>query len=201
MITKRLPFSLEKVASKAKRVLFDQSGATAVEFAIISVPFFALFAGIVQTGLMMWAAQNLDENLQRATRSLYTGSFQSSAAQSNSATALESLKNQLCGPSTAKIATVFSCTDIKLDVSVATSFEAGSIPNPVDAQTKNWNSSFGTRYTCPEPGQIVVVTAAVKFPMFFPLLNFGTSPFSDGSRLLQSTAVARTEPYSSSSGC
>jgi len=43
----------------------------------------------------------------------------------------------------------------------------------------------------------VIATAAVKFPVFFGLLNPGLSNFADGSKLLQSTAVFRTEPYSS----
>jgi pilus assembly protein Flp/PilA len=201
MSTGEISMSVSSVVSAANRVVFDRSGATAVEFGIISVPFFTLFAAIVQTGLLMWASQNLDENLQRVTRTLYTGKFQSADGQSNAAISLDKLKVQLCGPSTAKIATVFSCADVKLDVSIAASFGSGSVPNPVDAQTKDWNTNFGSRYTCPKPGQIVVVTAAVKFPIFFSFMNFGSSSFADGSRLLQSTAVTRTEPYSSGSGC
>ena len=69
--------------------------------------------------------------------------------------------------------------------------------------SKTWNNAFGTRYACAKPGAIVVVTAAVKIPVFFSLLNLLQVSFADGTHLLQSTAVFRTEPYQSTgtTGC
>ena len=44
----------------------------------------------------------------------------------------------------------------------------------------------------------MIATAAVKFPVFFGSLLPAFSNFSDGSKLLQSTVVFRTEPYGTS---
>ena len=48
-----------------------------------------------------------------------------------------------------------------------------------------------------------MVTAAVAIPTFFKLLNPGFTTMADGSYLLQSTAVFRTEPYqtATATGC
>ncbi len=177
--------------------LADCRGASAVEFALVSFPFLFLFGAIIQIGLVFWAEQNLDSNLQVAVRKLYVGSFQSSNQSGNSATNLASLKAQVCGSG----GNVFSCQDMKLDVSLASSFAAGTAPEPFDTTTKDWNAGFGSHYACAKPGDIVVVTAAAKYPIFFGFLNFGASSFADGSLLMQSSSVFRTEPYQSSSGC
>lgn len=177
--------------------LADRRGASAVEFALVSLPFFMLFGAIVQIGLIIWAGQNLDNNLQVAVRKLYVGSFQSGNRSSDNPTNLANLKTQICGSG----GNVFPCHDMKLDVSLASSFAAGTAPQPYDATKKDWSAGFGSHYACAKPGDIVVVTAAVKYPVFFNFLNFGASSFSDGSLLMQSSSVFRTEPYQSSSAC
>lgn len=181
---------------RTARFLTDTRGSSAVEFGLVSIPFIGLFAAIFQTAFMIWASQNLDENLQRSMRSIYTGSFQSSGSQLNSAEMISGLKSKLCGSGASKTSTVFSCQDVKLDVSVASSFGAGTVPTPINPRTKDWDSNFGSNYTCAKPGDIVVITAAVKFPMYFNFLNQSTSSFADGSRLLQSTVAFKVEPYS-----
>lgn len=191
-----MPSKYRRWTPSCLKFFSDTRGSSAVEFGLVSIPFIALFGAIFQTAFMIWAAQNLDENLQRSMRSLYTGTFQSSGAQADAAGMIARLKTKLCGSGANKIPTVFSCQDVKLDVSVARSFGVGTIPNPIDSQTKDWNSIFGSNYTCAKPGDIVVVTAAVKFPMYFTLLNQGPGSFADGSRLLQSTVAFKVEPYS-----
>ncbi|WP_375408323.1 TadE/TadG family type IV pilus assembly protein [uncultured Methylobacterium sp.] len=177
--------------------LADSRGASAVEFALVCLPFLSVFGAIIQIGLVSWAGQNLDNSLQTAVRKLYVGSFQSSNQGGSSATNLASLKAQVCGSG----GNVFSCQDLKLDVTLASSFAAGTAPDPFDAATKDWSAGFGSHYACAKPGDIVVVTAAVKYPLFFSFLNFGAASFADGSLLVQSSSVFRTEPYQSSGAC
>lgn len=181
----------------------DAKAASAVEFALVSLPFFLLLAGIIQISLIVWAAQNLDDALQRASRVIYTGTFQNdSGAEASQSKLLNNLKSVICGEQNNKIPTVFNCGGLRLDVTLSSSFASGNVPPILDPKTGDWSSNFGSRYSCASPGAIVVVTAAVKFPVAFSILNAGATQFSDGSRLLQSTAVFRTEPYQTSgSGC
>lgn len=176
----------------------DTRGATAVEFGLVCVPFLALLGAFIQVAFSIWAAQNFDFVFQKTARSLFTGQFQQANSQSASAaTLLAALKSNMCGTSAS--VTVFDCSTVKLDIALGTNFASATPAAPVNPATRDWSSGFGTHYVCPGPGTIVVATAAAKFPVFFGLLNAGFSTFVDGSQLLMSTAVFRTEPYSSGS--
>ncbi|WP_245295842.1 TadE family protein [Methylobacterium sp. C1] len=192
---------LFRVCTIAVRRFGTQDGATAVEFALIALPFLSLLAVIVQTAIMVWTARNLDDALQRAGRTIYTGQFQkANTGQSDSATLLAAMKTAMCGTNASRIAGLFDCGSLKLNVAVSSTFASGAVPTPLDPNTKDWSKGFGTNYSCAQPGDIVVFTAAVKYRLAFSFLYAGMPGFSDGSRLIQSTAVFRTEPYDTSSG-
>jgi hypothetical protein len=183
------------------RVRQDISGASAVEFALVSGPFIAIIGALFQFCLIVWANQNLDEALQRSARTLYTGGFQSSnKSQKDTQALLTMLRNSICGGVSQVGATVFGCSGLKLDIAVVSNFSAGKVPKIIDDQTGTWSKDFGGGYACAKPGDIVVVTAAVKYSLAFRYLNFGFDSFGDGSSLIVSTVVMRTEPYDTSSG-
>ncbi|WP_342111540.1 TadE/TadG family type IV pilus assembly protein [Methylobacterium sp. SI9] len=186
------------------RLARAEDGATAVEFALIALPFLSLLAVILQTSLMVWASRNLDDALQRAGRTIYTGQFQkANTGQTDASTLLANMKTAICGASASRVPTVFDCSTLKLNVVLSTSFANGTVPTPLDTKTGDWTKGFGTNYTCAQPGAIVVFTAAAKYRVAFSFLYAGLPGFGDGARLLQSTAVFRTEPYDASSvqGC
>ena len=184
------------------RLLGDASGATAVEFGLVALPFLALLAAIIQVAFVIWAQQNLDFVFQKTTRTLFTGQFQSSHAQSaTAAVLLAALQSNMCGSGTTATPVVFNCSAVKIDLSLGTNFASSTPANPIDPSTGNWSSTFGTHYTCAAPGSILIATAAVKFPLFFGSLNSVFANFADGSKLLESTSVFRTEPYTTSSPC
>ena len=178
-------------------------GSTTVEFALVIVPFLGLIGGIIQFVFIIWAGQNLDQSVQRAARSLFTGGFQNAnIGVTNQTTLLNNLRTAMCGSGASATVTVFSCDSVKLNIAVASSFASGSYAVAYDATTKAIRAGFDS-YACAKPGQIVVVTAAVAIPTFFKLLNPGFAVMGDGSYLLQSTAVFRTEPYqtANATGC
>lgn len=182
--------------SRIKAFADADDGAAAVEFALVAVPFLGLCAAIIQVAFLIWAAKNLDRSLQVGARSLFTGQFQlANAGQTDPAALLTGLRSQMCGSASSNLITLFNCSAVKLDVRTASSFGASTPSAPVDPNTGTWSTNFGNTYVCPKPGTIVVVTAAVKFPTFLGLLGVKFSTFTDGSYLLMSTAVFRTEPY------
>ena len=176
-----------------------QGGGPAVEFALMLVPFFGLLGGIIQFAFIIWAGQNLDQMVQRAVRNLFTGSFQNAnMGQTDTATLLSNLKATMCQSGGAAMVTVFPCSALKLNVSVSSSFANGSQLNAYDSTSRSISTSF-EGYTCARAREIVIVSAVVPLPTFFKLLNPGILLMADGSYLLQSTAVFRTEPYSAPS--
>ncbi|GLS45011.1 hypothetical protein GCM10007884_30000 [Methylobacterium brachythecii] len=158
-----------------------------------------MLAAIIQWGFIIWAQMNLDTVVENATRSLFTGSFQTAnPGVIDPATALAKLKSSLCGSGATATPTLFSCGSIKINVAPSTNFSSGSYANAYNSSTKTIDPNF-EGYTCAKPRQIVVVTAAVTVPVFFGKLLPGLTGMADGSYLLRSTNVFRTEPYSTSS--
>jgi pilus assembly protein Flp/PilA len=181
-------------------MLSHSQGATAVEFALVCAPFLALLGATIQTAFSIWATQNFEYQFQKTARTLFTGQFQQANSQSaDSATLLAAFKSAMCGSGSATTMTVFDCSNIKIDISLGTNFASSTPIRPVDPTTRDWSSGFGSHYACAGPSTIVVATAAVKFPVFFGALNRAFSSFADGSQLLMSTSVFRTEPYTAGS--
>lgn len=174
-----------------------RDGATAVEFGLIGLPFLCLVAAITETALAFFAGQVLDNAVSSAARQLYTGQFQTARAAdpvppANTTTtqvALQKFKEAICNSRVG----IFSCSTIKVDVLTLTDGTTYTSSSPVDASTRTWRSDFGTKYQNPGASQIVVVQAAVEFPVFFSFLNRNT--LANGKRVLQSTVAFRTEPY------
>lgn len=187
--------------SLAAAFLRDRAGAAAVEFAIVAVPFLGLCAAIIQVAFLIWIAQNFDRTLQNGVRGLLTGQFQlAQAAQANPSTVQDALRTQLCGAAAAPVPTLFNCNAVKIDVTTSSTFSGSTPGTAYNPQTGSWSTGFGSNYTCPRPGTIVTVTAAVEIPTFFGLLGVNLKTFSNGSHLLMSTAVFRTEPYETGGG-
>ncbi len=191
-------------ASRIARLLGDTRGVSAVEFGLVCLPFLALLGGIIQIAFIMWAGQNFDFAFQKAVRTLFTGQFQQGNSQSaTAATLLSALRTNMCGTGTTASPVLFDCSAVKIDITLGagqgSTFAGSAAPYPIDPATRDWAANFGTHYACAAPGAIVIATAAVKFPVVFKLLAAGLSNFSDGSKLLESTAVFKTEPYAASS--
>ncbi|MBI3677964.1 MAG: pilus assembly protein [Proteobacteria bacterium] len=53
---------------KRIRDLRDSSGATAVEFALTAPAFFALVAGIIEVGIVLWSQLSLQQGVEAAAR-------------------------------------------------------------------------------------------------------------------------------------
>lgn len=181
------------------RFLADRRGTVGielVEFALIGPIFLALICATLEAALAFWTNQILDTALTDASRLLYTGQFQTSnSGTTDTTTLLNRLRDELCKVNGSARTTIFTCSAVKIDVKTVAQFSGSGPTSPVNAATKDWASGFGTNYTSPSAGDITIVQAAVKFPVFFSLLNPNQASFADGSRLLQATVAFRTEPY------
>lgn len=57
----------------------DEEGATAVEFAMIGAPFFALIGFMLLGGHILWISQSMDTSVQSVSRQIRTGQAQAAA--------------------------------------------------------------------------------------------------------------------------
>ncbi|CAN7732245.1 pilus assembly protein [Bosea sp. LjRoot9] len=185
----RRPRGIHRLLRRFKR---SQGGATAVEFAIIATPFLMLLAAILETALMFWTSQVLEEGVAQASRALLTGQSQTlykSAVAGANATAF---KNAICanGPG------LIDCSKVTIDVRSYASFASANTgtaaSNPVSGGALN-TSGYG--FTQPLPGQIVVVRAVLEYQLIFTQWSSALANLGSGKRAIVASATFRTEPF------
>lgn len=166
-----------------RRFRGDQSGASALEFAIVAAPLLLLLLAVLQVGLVFFANFALEGVTERAARLVRTGQAQKfTQAQ---------FKSEVCKHLSAPL----SCGGLKLDVRKYSSFgDAGSgLTEPLDSQG-NIKSNFS--YDPGSRSDVVVVRA------FYPLdigsmlpAEISLSNMAGNSRVLIATAAFRNEPF------
>ncbi|MBY0296016.1 MAG: pilus assembly protein [Methylobacterium sp.] len=170
-----------------------RNGVVAVEFGLVALPFVGLLAAITETALAFFAAQMLDSTVSDAARQIYTGQFQNAMKSNSPALSAEETLKKFRELVCTNRVTIFDCDKLKIDILPVSDTGSFKPASPIDAQKQAWRTDFGTKYTKPEPSQIVLVQAAVEFPVFFSAMNPMT--LTNGMRVLQTTVAFRTEPY------
>jgi Flp pilus assembly protein TadG len=182
---------LRKFAVRARplrsreRLVSNNSGAAAVEFALVAAPFLALLVALFQTGIVFLASRVLDEVVAQSGRYIMTGQAQTGGmSQSGFAT-------YVCNQTFA----LFTCGNFMINVQNYSSFASASTTTP----TLSFNSQGSVNNTWTwspgNPGDIVVLQVMYQWPVVLGPLGFNLSNLSNGNRLLISTAVFKNEPY------
>jgi Flp pilus assembly protein TadG len=157
----------------------NTKGATAVEFALVCVPFFALIFAIIETALVFFAGQMLESAVADTSRLLLTGQ---TINQSD-------FKQKVCD----RMVGLFDCgSGLAIDVRVLASF-GPPLPRPVDGAGNLNTSDFG--FNPGGGGDILLVRAVYEWPVVVSLLGFNLSDMPNGKRLLMATSAFRNEPF------
>jgi Flp pilus assembly protein TadG len=176
-----------KAFSKSER------GATAVEFAMLGIPFFWIFMVIFETGAMLFAEYSIQASVQQAARLVRTGQA------TNNALSQQQFKDEIC--EMADI--VIDCTKLKVYVNNYPSFTAlrnnlpdidaiatspptfavgGSLQSSAVVATYDWN------FITPFMGGYVPKNSNT------PILGFGNINGGTARRLVGIT-IFRNEPF------
>jgi Flp pilus assembly protein TadG len=177
-----LPFAPRIV----RRFSRNQKGSTAVEFAILSFPFFLLLFGIIECSLLFFAGQMLESSVDEVGRKIRTG-------QLNNTMTEQQFKDEIC----AATSLLFTCTDIKVDLKVAATFD--QLQDPPTPQNGDVDTS-AYNFTAPCPEQIAMITVTYEWPIFTNYVAAHVSELNSGNALLNAMAVFRTEPYPAQGG-
>lgn len=171
-----------------------EDGATVVEFALIATPFLMLFWAIIETALMFWTTQILEEALTQASRSVLTGESRGLYNSGTPAVNAAAFRDAVCARAPIGL---IDCTRLAVDVrsyqsfSAASSGSAGS--NPLAGGAFN-TSNFS--YSQPAANQIVVIRAALDYQLF--LTSWASASLANigpGRRGIVASVAFRTEPF------
>ena len=174
-----------RLRARCAAIRRNERGATILEFALISAPFIAILIAILETSLVFLAQQGLETTGEAAARLITTGQ-----AQQNAWTAAQ-YKTQVCK----QLPPFLNCTKLMVDVQTAASFGDASTGAPTITYSGG-NVSNTWSYAVGGAGDIVIVRLMYLWPVATGPLGFNLGNQSGNKRLLLSTSVAKTEPYS-----
>lgn len=186
-----------KLPRRYRRRLFrhfrkNKDGVTAVEFALVAMPFFMVMFSILEIALTFWVSQVLETMVADASRQIYTGQFQQATAGQTPESMASAFKDLICGPAGSPKVMLFDCRGkIQIDVRASTT-NPDPITSPV-SQRRMDTSGWGYRDS--RPGEVVVVRAAMEYPTFTSGLTSTQTALANGNRVIMATATFRNEPF------
>jgi Flp pilus assembly protein TadG len=166
-------------------------GATAVEMALVILPFFLLITGLAEVSMIGFAQSSLDFAVADSARRIRTGENQLANRS------YTQIQTDLCNSMNNFL--VLNCSgNLYLDVQRFASFvdAANGQTNPVQ-NNQFQTGSFG--YNPGAPSDVVVVRAYYRWQVMTPLFQPIFQNISGGQRILVSTMMFRDEPYMASS--
>ena len=175
----------------SKHFAFCRKGATAVEFALVAAPFFALLIALLQTAVVFFAGRVLDEATEEASRYIMTGQAQTGNLSQSG------FENYFCTSSNTAglVSALFNCSNLMINVESYSDFASANTATPTLTFAPNGTVSNTWNYSPGSPGDIVVVQVMYQWPLVLGPLGFNLANLSNGDRLLVSTAVFKNEPY------
>lgn len=175
---------MERANSKSsvfRRFVRAREAVTAVEFAMVAPPFFALLYAILQTSLIFFAQQVLQTATTQAARLILTGQ-----AQSEGMTQAQ-FEQAVCD----NAAGLFNCAGIFANVQTFASFSSATMYNPI---SHGVFSSAGMTYSPGGSGDVEVVQVYYQWPVWPGPLSFTLANTNANTNVLVATAAFRNEP-------
>lgn len=184
----------------AKRFRKNEDGATAVEFAFVSLPFFALLFGIIELAIVFFVNSALVHATSEAGRLIRVGNFQAcGGADEFKALVCENMKN------------MGNCwKNVRVDVVEGDSFKTIVMPDipPVQPrdETKSGEEAVPQTpngvYNANASGDTMVVRSVLYYRLALPpILTRLDNPAGSGARTMVATTAFRNEPFPSSGSC
>ena len=161
----------------------DQSGATAVEFALVATPFFMLLFGILELAMIFFASAIIEDGVAQAAREIRTGELQTSGQDEADFRAV------ICE----RITTIADCSRLKVDVRTFDDFSNTSMGAPVDDDGDLDDSGF--TFEPGGAGDVVVVRVFYDWPLLGPGMVNGLANMPGNRRLISSATAFRNEPF------
>jgi Flp pilus assembly protein TadG len=163
--------------SKNRRA--KREGATAVEFALVAIPFFALLLGIFEVAVVLTVSAIMESAVSQSGRLVRTGQV------SKNATA-EEFKVELC-----KRMALFegACLNrIEIDLQPVASF---SNPGISDGEFKPGELVFNTG----DPRSFMLMRVWYRQPVISPFLGHAMTKMGNGDYVLHAATAFRNEPF------
>lgn len=152
--------------SSLRSFLPDQRGSTAVEFALLAIPFLGLLCAIIETGLVLLVGSTINNVTEKVARTIQTGQ-----AQQAGVTTADALRSQFVCPATGSgfLPSFIPCSALIIDVRTVTNYADADVTSPF------YNDPANLKFCLGGAGALVVVRVAFAMPVFLPMLASATN--------------------------
>lgn len=180
----------QRHAPARRNFVRDEGGTTAIEFALLGVPFFAIIGAIIETSLVFFAGQVLDSAVHDSARLIRTGQAQTAGYN------LANFRTAICDG----LYGLFDCSQLRINVSVVNTFSSATVTVPVSPSCTSSSCAWtlNEAYAAGSGSDIILVQAYYKWPTIIQFGGFNLQNLGDGSRLLAGIRVFQNEPFTTS---
>ena len=162
----------------------DRRGVTAVEFAMVAVPFFLLVFGLLEVCLLFIVSTVMEHAIQEASRQIRTGQAQESGFNE------QNFRTTVCD----KFFGLLDCDDkLHIDVQAIDNFGAANLTSPINADGDFDDGGF--TYDPGGPNDIVAVRVFYEWNLITPVLTAPLANMNGSKYVVQGNAVFRNEPF------
>lgn len=196
----------EQAWQKAERLVGkfnkNEEGATAIEFAFVAIPFFALLFGIIELALVFFISSSLSHATSEAGRIIRVGNFQACGEE-------DEFKALVCS----SMKGLGNCwKNVRIDVVDGASFKTISLPDPPPPAPRDDTQTGAAAIPQTQNGAItananmagtpIVVRSILYYRLALPpALTRLETPGTPGIRVLESTTAFRNEPFPVNGTC
>ena len=168
--------------NKCRNIVDDKSGATAIEFAMVGIPFIFMIIGIIEMALMFTAQSLLEASTAQAARQIRTGAVQQGGGQ-------DAFTDALCEYASVLI----PCDELQFQVVAMNDFgEAQDFPEATFDEDGNLEDQ---EFTPGGISDVVMIRVAYRYEIKTPLMQPFLTNDGNSQRVMFSTIVLQTEPY------
>lgn len=186
-------------AARKTRLVKDEGGATAIEFAILGLPFLALLFGIIELAVVFFISSTTQHALETVAREIRTGEFQTSGGGA------AEFKTQICSA----MAGVGSCNKLRVDVlSSATgrfstlvlpespeAIPAGETTAEKEAREAAAPDLPADNYTVTSGGDVVIVRVQYVHTLTIPTELTRLANSTGNTHIITHTTAFKNEPF------
>jgi len=173
-----------------KRYKRDKEGATAIEFAILALPFFTLLFAIFELAVVFFMGSTLTHAMNESARDVRTGEFQATCGGANE------FKDMVCS----NMASLGNCDNLRIDVVTSPSgrFEPNLLPptpQAADPASPGTPQIMPDNYMQTQARAVVVVRAQYYHQLAFPGTFTKLSNQPGNQRVITASTAFRNEPF------
>lgn len=186
-------------AARNTRLVKNEEGTTAIEFAILGIPFMALLFGIIELAVLFFISSTTQHALETVSREIRTGEFQSEGG------AAAEFKTKIC----AAMVGVGNCDYLRVDIlsSATGRFSELTLPqspaeipeNETEAEKEAREAAApalpADNYTVTSGGDVVIVRVQYIHRLTIPSELTRLSNSTGNTHIITHTTAFKNEPF------